>query len=364
MSATHYNIPTCLRSLSATGLITLVVLIPGAAHLSGAQPLQCAWNVIASPTPNGSRAAFRSVSELNATNVWAVATTKTGNLVEHWNGTRWRVVPGPTTGGALYAVKVIAKNDVWFTGQVKTSPLIERWTGSNLAVVPNPAKFGSLQSIYAVSPTNIWAVGYVDDTSPALIERWNGSAWKVAKYPHEDMFRSISGTSRTDIWAAGNGFGGEDVPFSEMTHWNGSKWLEVDNSIFGEAGSELSAVFALSSRNVWTVGHNADGSALLARYDGKMWRPVVAPATTANLVALAGSNSKSVLAAGGTLNQHALAERWNGLRWSKVSTPEPPRSPSFFTGLTLGPKGDGWAVGFDGAGSGTHTLAEHFTACT
>jgi hypothetical protein len=353
-----------LRFLTLAGLVASVVLLPSGALVSRASSQQCGWRIVASPSPSGSQAAFQAVSELNADNVWAVARTKSGNLVEHWNGARWHIVPGPSTGGTLYAVNVVANRDVWFAGQVKTSPLIEHWNGARLSVVPNPARLGSLQSIYAVSPVDIWAAGYVDDNSPALIERWNGSAWRVASYPQEDIFQAISGTRSTDVWAAGNGLGGSDVPFSEIAHWNGSKWKGVDSSIFGEAGSSLNAVLALSHSNVWTVGDDADGSALIARYNGASWRAVASPAPTASLVSLAAWNPHALLAAGGTLAQHAFIERWNGLRWRKVILPAPPRSPSFFEGITVGPRGTGWAVGFDGAGANTHTLTEHYRTCT
>ncbi len=53
--------------------------------------------------------------------VWAVGTSKTLTLTEHWDGSSWSVEPSPnrsttSSGNVLDAVVAIASNDVWAVG--------------------------------------------------------------------------------------------------------------------------------------------------------------------------------------------------------------------------------------------------------
>src|SRR5438270_13536251 len=91
-------------------------------------------------------------------------------LIEHWDGSAWRVVPSPNVG-----------------------------TNDNV-----------LQGVAATSGTNAWAVGdYLnsDLTSyETLIEHWDGAAWTVVLSPNvgpEDYLQGVVATSETDAWAVG-----------------------------------------------------------------------------------------------------------------------------------------------------------------
>jgi hypothetical protein len=86
--------------------------------------------------------------------------------VLHWDGTRWLDVPTPDTSkGALLAVAALAADDVWAVGVhgsgafLDTGPvrgLIEHWNGSRWHVVPTPAIGRSvLRSIAALSPNDV-----------------------------------------------------------------------------------------------------------------------------------------------------------------------------------------------------------------
>ena len=66
-----------------------------------------------------------------------------------------------------------------------TETLIEHWNGSRWLLVPSPNAVTSqnlLQGVTAITSKNIWAVGYSQDTSfgyQALFEHWNGSRWVI-----------------------------------------------------------------------------------------------------------------------------------------------------------------------------------------
>jgi len=83
------------------------------------------WQIIASP--NGSRQVneLHSVSALAENDVWAVGVsynterTLGSTLIEHWNGSRWSVVPSPNPSSfvnKLNAVAAVSPNDVWAVG--------------------------------------------------------------------------------------------------------------------------------------------------------------------------------------------------------------------------------------------------------
>jgi hypothetical protein len=64
-------------------------------------------------------------------------------LAEHWNGTRWRIVPTPNLSGAisnaLLGVTSLTKDDAWASGYSYSSgdvPLIAHWDGTRWTSVP------------------------------------------------------------------------------------------------------------------------------------------------------------------------------------------------------------------------------------
>jgi len=83
------------------------------------------WQIIASP--NGPRQVneLHSVSALAENDVWAVGVSYNTErtlgltLIEHWNGSRWSVVPSPNPSSSvnkLNAVAAVSPNDVWAVG--------------------------------------------------------------------------------------------------------------------------------------------------------------------------------------------------------------------------------------------------------
>src|SRR5262249_48650063 len=71
-------------------------------------------------------------------------------------------------------------------GPSHASTLVERWNGTSwkIQTSPSPGDQSSFSGVAATSPSNAWAVGASYDTTVhTLIERWNGSSWKVASAP-------------------------------------------------------------------------------------------------------------------------------------------------------------------------------------
>jgi len=81
--------------------------------------------VVPSPRP-GTGGYLSSVVAISASDVWAVggyyddSESLWENLIVHWNGSRWDIVPSPSPGtytNALTDVVALAPNDVWAIGQ-------------------------------------------------------------------------------------------------------------------------------------------------------------------------------------------------------------------------------------------------------
>ena len=84
--------------------------------------------------------------------VWAVGnqgiagTTTSSTLIEHWNGTAWRIVPSPSPGSSAALAGVTtsnAANDVWAVGSdvpaggTVAQTLTLNWNGTSWVTVPS-----------------------------------------------------------------------------------------------------------------------------------------------------------------------------------------------------------------------------------
>ncbi|HZO78334.1 MAG TPA: hypothetical protein VFB39_09840 [Solirubrobacteraceae bacterium] len=170
-----------------------------------------------------------SVTAASSSNAWAVGqrcgrhTSQT--LVEHWNGRVWKVQRSPNPGGArnpagFSGVAATSPTNAWAVGSYSKNSrtpgrtLVERWNGDSWKVQAsanvNPSRDSNgLFDVAGTSPTSAWAVGsYGGMLDPAVIERWNGKAWKIqpsANFPDGSLF-SVAAVSSQDAWAAGSYF--------------------------------------------------------------------------------------------------------------------------------------------------------------
>ena len=99
-----------------------------------------------------------------------------------------------TQRGYLNGVAVVYARDAWAVGESDSSfqTLIDHWDGQVWKRVPSPNPQGSndsgfLNGVAATSPSDAWAAGDYVNASNAeiltLIERWNGTAWKIQASP-------------------------------------------------------------------------------------------------------------------------------------------------------------------------------------
>lgn len=148
------------------------------------------WSIVSVPHITGGQ--LIDIAVVSPSDIWAVGAVSGATpaaLTMHFNGLQWTRVPAPTA--ALLAVTALATNNVWTAGaQLGKSTVIEHWNGTSWKVVtsPNTGTATALNSISAISPTDIWAAGCdacgdVGGNAPALIEHWDGTSWSVNPAP-------------------------------------------------------------------------------------------------------------------------------------------------------------------------------------
>jgi hypothetical protein len=241
--------------------------------------------------------------------VGSYGTGSTGSkpLIVRWDGTAWQLLPSPDPGsgpgqGALHAVFVIARDDVWAVGSYSTDDaqgnviagqswtLIEHWDGTRWSIVPSPSPgtaSNNLSAVAAVSYSDIWAVGSYEQqqaepigAGKTLILHWDGSAWTQVSTPNVQTWMSglsgVAARSADDVWAVGWVNGGEHVDPLTM-HWDGKQWSIISSpASASHNGGSLTAVAILSANDVWGVGGD-NLTPLLMHWDGKVWSNVSSP---------------------------------------------------------------------------------------
>lgn len=284
-----------------------------------------AWNTVPAELPTDPFSFFQGVTALSSRNVWAVGYSldqdgvSFSNLIEHWDGTSWQIVPSPNVdlrSNSLVAIAAVSSNDIWAAGYTNTIsgapqllPLALHWDGTAWAIVPTPrTSGGALLALKAFSSNDVWAVG--EDlassghtvTSTTYILHWDGTLWTVVPSPNNpvavNVLLSVSGVASNDLWAVGFA-GASFVDNGALAlHWDGSTWTIVPTAPTSGA-DPLSAVVAVKPGNVWAVG-TVDGMPLTERWNGSAWSvfptPPVEPG--AGLVAISRSRSGSLWASG------------------------------------------------------------------
>jgi hypothetical protein len=267
--------------------------------------------------------------------VWAVGTSRGAQgLVLNWNGVRWRTVQAVDPGTRVWYftdIVAIGPNDVWAVGFTVSkgvgATLIEHWDGTRWSIIPSPnpppwasrATSAGLTSVGASSTSDVWAVGSWNVGCPSggcsggvvhtLTERWDGTSWAIVPSPDApgtvrtaDYLLSVSVAGPTDAWAAGvvtgSGFGGKSDR-QLLERWDGYSWTVVPGADRSGA-SGLSDVVAVSPDDAWAVGQTGAGFT------------------------------------------RASIERWDGTSWSKDLT-QP--IPGWLSSVAVGPSGEIWAVG-------------------
>ncbi len=359
------------------GVLTVVLL-----RLTGADAAALAqncgqWSVVPSPSVGNGINELYGVTAISPDDVWAVGTSASATLTEHWNGTQWSVIKSPSIGTyypTLFSVTAISTNDVWAVGFSGSYPnytsLIEQWNGQKWKLVKSPNTAAQLSGVSAVSANDIWAVGNLGTYAP-IIEHWNGKQWSVVPNPNSNTFlTAVTAISTDDVWAVGYTLY-HDRHAALIEHWDGTSWSMVSNPPPSRSClPAFGGVTAISTSDVWAVGsdwgncYDSPPYSLTEHWNGTQWKVVHSPSgkgtLTGSLSRVAAASTNNVWAVGSLYDQQqASTYHWDGTRWSNIANPILPFS--YLYGVAVTSAGDFWAVGsYSPPNSNTQTLIEFY----
>jgi hypothetical protein len=185
-----------------------------------------------------------------------------------------------------------------------------------------------------VSKKKGWAVGYYfkcivgpvreeqKSYSCALIEHWNGAAWKfieTAGNPSENTkLNGVYAITDRNVWVVGSLSKSPGTSIALIEHWDGRKWTTVAHNIKGN--SSLSSVYAISANDIWAVG-TVDSKALIIHWDGKEWTTFQNAYSTAEsfLTSVSAHASYDVWAVGYS-GKYTISQHWDGKKWIAIQT--------------------------------------------
>jgi hypothetical protein len=393
-----------LPVIGALLLAALACIIPGGgsevAHSavapSGAgTPTPIPTCVVATvvPSPNVSTGyhRLRGVAAVSPNEAWAVGEYEDAGdtllLIEHWDGSQWTVVPNPVPAGvegALHAITAISPNDIWAVGTYLQAgqtarPLTLHWDGALWHWVLTPYIADSANYLFgvsAVAPNDIWAVGSQSvgfGFVRSFTMHWDGAEWTIVPAPHigtaSNRLNAVAAVASNDVWAVG--IYNPSVSADDRTltlHWNGTQWSIVSSPNIGTWSNYLQGVVALSSNEVWAVGHYYDWplyyKTLTMRWNGTQWSTVPSPNAGYDneLRGVAATSSSDIWAVGRhvpSVDQPQVLH-WDGSEWSVVTTP--PGTSGQLRAVAVAGPGEAWAVGdtYPHPGQPARTLVERF----
>ena len=270
------------------------------------------WQVVA--TPNRGRFLdnlIRGVDAASADDVWAVGSTSSESpevhasrtLAMHWDGSSWSIVPTPnvgTAGSLLQNVSASGPNDVWAVGEAHLDPatgrqanLMLHWDGVAWSVVPAPergTRENDLYNVDAIAPDDAWAVGFFRTGDGwrgiyrTLALHWNGSSWSVVDTPNvgtatdANSLLAVAGAPGGVVWAAGYGPKGP-----QLQRWNGGEWRKVAPDPATPSNGFFTSLAVAGRSDIWAAGLLYDGETgdyapLLEHRDATGWHHVAATA--------------------------------------------------------------------------------------
>jgi hypothetical protein len=249
---------------------------------------------------------------------------------------------------------------------------------------PNPAgkrpnDFPPLSSVACSAPKNCFAVGTyynASDQPTALIQHWNGNAWKImkaaapviVKAPHAQLSQQTSLSSVTcptakSCYAVGYYEGLNGAINTLVEHWTGTTWASITAPTSGALTTVLYGVSCVSDTSCFAVGTSMSAThtkPFIIRWNGTAWSTSASPGLAyAGLSDISCAGPKTCFAIGSVAAQttSTLLERWNGTKWSVIALENMPTANHLF-GISCPTTTNCLAVGRQAWGTaGFRTLA-------
>lgn len=218
---------------------------------------------------------FGQIVARSATDVWAFADSECAQLIEHYNGTRWKMVTDndECDGDSNYgydSVTPIASGTALALG-TQTPPDAYPRIGiadclpstSNGCPAPlSGAQLGTEEHAAAGTEKNLWVIGETSPEAPLAYD-WNGTAWTDTSpsfgYTTQHELRSATLLPDGDLWAVGDrtSTGGERTLI--LSH-SAAGWHDLGGPNVGSGDNALRQVVHVSgtASEMWAIGTSSD----------------------------------------------------------------------------------------------------------
>jgi hypothetical protein len=214
----------------------------------------------------------------------------------------------------------------YYYGTTSEQTLVERWNGSawRLQASPNRQRYSALLAVSCATAADCTAVG-------SLIMRWNGAQWRITR--PASPFDSVSCTMPDSCVAVGTTSRGVPV----YGYWDGRTWvrgrmpgpphLAQTVAVSGVSCASRDYCVAVGDYSYGAGAQPGSGSyrnrILAERWNGTAWRilPTVNVARIDQLSAVSCTSPGRCTAVGTSRQQFPLAERWNGRSWRVQRVP-------------------------------------------
>jgi hypothetical protein len=199
--------------------------------------------------------------------------------------------------------------------------------------VPFPGRGSVTFGDVAVHGSRAWALGY--DGHRAVVERWDGHAWRRMTAPVLGPYEGVNGIAATgpkDVWLVGSrDYAIDSGPVPLSFHWDGRSWTRfrvpraIVDPYVGGGGGSLVDVIAIRSDDVWAVGtgngfDDENDEALIVHWTGDRWKR--SPWDANQLVGVSEGRNGNVWAAGWNdkeVSEEEVVVRVNGVWQPAVS---------------------------------------------
>lgn len=244
-------------------------------------------------TSTDGQVTLQDVDALRADDVWAVGTLRNhATVVTRWDGTRWSAVASPDGGvveNELLGVDAATAGDAWAVGKYLLGgnyrTLAEHWDGKRWSIVesPNPGRSNVLKDVVVTAADETWAVGwFVNDAGRyrTLVERWDGARWREVPSPNvgadDNLLTGVASTAAGDLWAVGWTADGPERSRALLLRWDGERWAVAKVPPIDSPQVQLTAV-VVAPGGVLAVGQAVENEVfrpLILRSYGTRWAEV------------------------------------------------------------------------------------------
>jgi hypothetical protein len=224
-------------------LLVFLLGVATPATAGGSTGSASTWSIVPSPSRPGVGQRLVDVTALSTTEAWAVGDVYNRRvadqmtLTQRWDGTSWEIVRSPSVRNrynTLTGVAAVSSTDVWAVGYTIADggywdTLIEHWDGSRWSIIPGAHlahPYNALTRVVALAPDDVWAVGYVGSSGrpDTLVEHWDGASWARVPSPSPGAYGALYGVaavSADDVWAVGYYREGDEYETLAL-HWDGA----------------------------------------------------------------------------------------------------------------------------------------------